>query len=323
MSRKRAAPALAAVALSLGVAGCGETTTVAPYTASAYGPVAESAAESAKASKAAERRSKEAAERRSKEAAVQEAAGKKAAAAQAQREAAEEKRRAAAAAGQAARRAAESRAAQQGSRQRSDQAARDRQSPQTSGSSSAPGGAASRINLKAADLPGYQTGSPSQSSRADEQFARCVGGTPPTSYRSKASSPTFSRGDVTFHSEVSVLPTAAALERDYRAWTGPDYRRCLKTLFAEGAGMRNAQMKVSTARVPLRCTGLDACFWYRHEAVISGPNGSMTMSFDMVGLGERSTSVGLSAVSLGGKVPGREVARLIGTLAERTRRHAV
>lgn len=196
--------------------------------------------------------------------------------------------------------------------------------------------AAAKINLTAADLPGF-TARPTEQSRApgrstiDAELARCLGASTdePAAY---SSSDTFAGGPdgaLKITSAVTTFPDPAQAAKDVAAFSGPASIRCLSAYLTDvvksGAGQAAAAFSPpGVTRVMLTSPGADSVYGVRlttDSATASGQR--VVFTVDLLGIAKGRTKTTLVAGGVGTGIPEDQRAALFGQLVERTVAHGL
>jgi len=132
---------------------------------------------------------------------------------------------------------------------------------------------ADAVNLRPADLPGYQSSAPDNNGgddATDEQLDACAGGAPESAQIADVSSDDFTQGsslpELDISSEVTAERTAADAQTDLAAIKTARARQCIETLFqqdvAQGAGSGVSIGNVTVTPIATSAPGTDGCFGF-------------------------------------------------------------
>jgi len=193
---------------------------------------------------------------------------------------------------------------------------------------------AGRINLKAADLPGF-FGSPHTQTPEDRQLAlemaQCAGSTPPSAASADVYSEDFSQGSgvqiTAVFSHVTALPSVSMAEADLVAMRSARTLDCIKQSVARQApgqvresGGANGQLTDFKIRsLPVSVSGTDGGFGYRFTFGASTQAAPYTVNEDALGFVDRNVEVALAAVAIGKSFPSAIEQHLLSILVARAR----
>ncbi len=205
-------------------------------------------------------------------------------------------------------------------------------SPVTSASGQA---AAAKINLTAADLPGY-TATPSDQTEADDSEQEkasdaCIGASP-TEPVAKFASDDFDKGtdvpSIQFASNVSFSADAATTKSDLAAYSSDKASTCLSTFAAdifkslgEGSAITFATPEVT--KLTPTATGVDGAFGYSITAAATAQGAKIPFTIEILGAGKGRTQLSLTAFAIGTSVPAAQRDELFATLLMRTSENAL
>lgn len=150
------------------------------------------------------------------------------------------------------------------------------------------------VNLKASDMPDYDSAKASQPTaadrRADTRLARCAGSVPLSRAVAWGPSPVFSHGNlddyVVFGSTTIVYPKATQLRRDLRALRTARWRDCMRAAIAQSGA---ASGIVATITVTQLDTDVNGVFGYRFRIDAASSSQSSTSYADLFFMGARTT----------------------------------
>jgi hypothetical protein len=196
-------------------------------------------------------------------------------------------------------------------------------------SSPATAAVATKINLQAADLPGYKAtpSDPSSAKDAEEKkaeagLAKCVGA-PNVDAAADYSSDDFSKGDalpsVTISSQVS-FNDAETVAKDLAGFQSAKAPACLQKFVGQvlATATEGATLVPPTVtRLTPPSTGSDASFGFRMATGVEGGGQKIPITFDILGLAKGRTEVTLLLVGAGTGIPDAQRDALFATLAKR------
>jgi hypothetical protein len=194
--------------------------------------------------------------------------------------------------------------------------------------------AAAKINLTAADLPGFKA-SPADNSKdsaetkAEKGFDRCVGAST-ADPAADVTSDDFNKGTglpmLTISSDVSFVTDPAVVKSDLAAFKGAKASGCVSTFFAEAVGQAASGVKFATPTVtPLSpaAPGGDGTFGFRVTSSASAGGQSIPVTFDILAFGKGRTEVSLNVIAVGTTVPDAQRDALFAKLVQRAGTNAL
>lgn len=197
--------------------------------------------------------------------------------------------------------------------------------------------AAAKINLQAADLPGFKA-TPSDDSgddddaeekKAEEELAKCVGG-PKVDADSTYSSDDFSKGQdlpsLTISSEVDFNTDADVVKRDLAGFQSAKAPACVQTFVqkALASGAEGATLITPTVtRLTPAAAGTDGTFGFRLATGVAAGGQKIPITFEILGLAKGRTEVTLLLVGAGTAVPEAQRDALFAKLAGRAAANAL
>lgn len=195
--------------------------------------------------------------------------------------------------------------------------------------------AAGKINLAAADLPGYAATPPDETvaeSDAQEDAADACIGASTTEPVAKFASDDFAKGVdlplVQFASEVSFSADATTTKSDLAAYSSDKAGNCLTTFAADvfktigkGSGIRFATPEVK--KLTPTATGVDGAFGYSITATATAQGQKIPFTIEILGAGKSRTQLTLTAFAVGTSVPAEQRDALFATLQQRTSANAL
>ncbi|MDT7571925.1 MAG: hypothetical protein QOE05_2099 [Actinomycetota bacterium] len=205
--------------------------------------------------------------------------------------------------------------------------------PLTSPSTAA---AAAKINLQAADLPGFKATPADDSSdddaeekKAEEELAKCVGATK-VDADATYSSDDFSKGEslpsLTISSEVDFNTDAEVVKKDLAGFQSDKATSCLQKFVREAlaSATEGATLIAPTVtRLTPPATGTDATFGFHMATGVAAGGQKIPISFDILGLAKDRTEVTLLMVGAGTAVPEAQRDALFAKLAARAEANAL
>jgi hypothetical protein len=203
----------------------------------------------------------------------------------------------------------------------------------TAGAASAPSRAqaqalAQAINLTQTDLRGYQSTAPDRETaaaqRSDDRLAKCDGGVPTKQQIVNLNSRNFQQGaGLTEHevnSNVTVLPSAALVQKNLRAVSSAKGRRCFQRFINTLVGQTTSGVTVSAGHVsklPVPVTGTAGAFGMRVALQFSTHGLHVPAVIDVFGIARGPVEIELETLSANGPFPAADEKRLFGALATR------
>ena len=195
--------------------------------------------------------------------------------------------------------------------------------------------AAGKINLTAADLPGY-TATPADEKVAESDAAQaaadvCVGVSPAEPV-AKFASDDFAKGpdlpSVQLATTVSFAVEAATTKADLAAFSSDKTTTCLATFAAdvsktigEDSGITFGTPEVT--KLTPTATGVDGAFGYSVSTSATAQGKTFPFTIEILGAGKGRTRLTLTAIAVGGSVPAAERDALFTTLVQRTSANAL
>ena len=204
-------------------------------------------------------------------------------------------------------------------------------SPVTAASGQA---AAEKINLRAADLPGYTATPATKEDKADAQekaSQACIGastGEPVAEF----SSDDFEKGaalpSVQFASKVSFRDDAATVRSDLAAFSSEKASGCLSTFAAQIFAGVNPTSGITFAapevtKMTPAAAGVDGAFGYSIKTIATAKGQKVPFVIEFLGASKGRTKLTLSVFAVGGPVPAAERDILFATLMQRTSANAL
>jgi hypothetical protein len=187
---------------------------------------------------------------------------------------------------------------------------------------------AAAINLTAADLPGY-TSAPNPISASDKvsatQLAACAGEVAPATEIVDANSVQLSAGSgltqTQASSNVTVLPTAAAVQQNLSALTSARGKACLiKYINAELAKSATSGVVFSSGRlttIPVATAGTDGGFGARVTVNATASGLHIPFYLDVIGTAKGPVETELETLGIGKPFPAADETRLATLLSGR------
>jgi hypothetical protein len=187
---------------------------------------------------------------------------------------------------------------------------------------------ANAINLKPADLPGYTTSPPDNSSgndAASQQLQTCAGAAPQSAQVIDVSSDGFAQGSdvpqVNISSEVSVERTVADVHTDLTAIQSAKARQCIIRYFdqqlTQSAGSGVTISDATIAPIPVTAPGTDGSFGDALTATMTAQGVHISMTVDFEGFVIKNYEVELASLGLDESPSSSTNQRLLGLLANR------
>lgn len=190
---------------------------------------------------------------------------------------------------------------------------------------------ADAINLRPADLPGYQTSPPDNgdggNDAATDQLDSCANGAPQSATVADVSSDGFSQGtslpEVQIESEVEAEQSAADAQTDLATIKTSTARQCIVTFFQEelGTAVGNGATISDVAMTPTASSapGADGSFGDVLSATmkVDGVSVGIDIAFD--GFVDHNYEVELTAFGIGESPPASTDQHLFGLLLSRAR----
>jgi hypothetical protein len=193
--------------------------------------------------------------------------------------------------------------------------------------------AAAKINLVAADLPGFKA-SPAddeedaQEKQAEKELAKCVGA-PNAESDSNFSSDDFTQGQglpsLTVSSEVAFEADPAEVKQDSAAFKSAKAPACLQAYLrkAIAAGAQGATLNTpAITRLNPAAAG-DATYGFRMVTGVDTGGQKIPITFDLLGVAKGRTEVTLSFACVGAALPEAQRDALFAKLAARTEANAL
>jgi hypothetical protein len=184
---------------------------------------------------------------------------------------------------------------------------------------------ANRINLTAADLPGWTSGPAQDTTDAtageEQQLEACAGAPDPsTSVEADVPSADFSDTTNDVSSDVTVMKTVSLAQRDLAALIGPKALGCFRSLLPEVArasAPAGSQLNiVSFNALPVTPYG-DGSFGYRAVLNLTTSGASVTATIDEIGFLKGRLEVSGVFTGVGTPFPSGTESRLMAALAGR------
>ena len=193
---------------------------------------------------------------------------------------------------------------------------------------------AAKVNLTAADVPGF-TGATHQQTAADRQnvaqLARCAGAVDPSRRIVDVHSENFTRGSdlqtQEVASSVDVLPSAGLAKEDFAKVTAASARPCISAYVAHSlaSSATNSNITFGTAAVsaltPPQGSG-DNSFGFRFAIPLSSGTTKVTFYTDLLFHRAGPAEVAFTDLGIGSPYPAAEERRLFALLVSRADAHA-
>lgn len=194
--------------------------------------------------------------------------------------------------------------------------------------------AATKINLVAADLPGYTASPPDETEdaatkAAEDAFTACVGAATTEPF-AEVSSDDFMKGEelpaVTISSQVAVVSDAAQVQKDLQAFQAEKANGCIATFVQQAVGEAGTGLTFSqptVTRLTPSAQGVDGSFGFRVALAAEAQGQKIPFNFDLLAFGKDRTEVTLLVLGVGTSVPETERDALFAKLVERGTANAV
>jgi hypothetical protein len=196
--------------------------------------------------------------------------------------------------------------------------------------------AASAINLKAADVPGYKGAAHDKSNAGgsdDVAFAACVGASKPHADEiADTFSEDFSKGEGTMisqvSSEVSVVSKTDTASKDVKAYKSDKAKSCLDTfvtkLLTKNLGGSGATFgKPSVKALDVKTAGIDDSFGYEITIEASAAGQSFPLTISLLAMLKDHTEVSLTTLTVGASLTASDRDRYADILRGRLKDSAV
>lgn len=188
--------------------------------------------------------------------------------------------------------------------------------------------AASKINLTAADLPGYTASPPDETQdaateAAEDAFTRCVGASTAEPV-ADFSSDDFTKGEqlpaVNVSSEVAFVADPAQVKQDLQAFASDKANDCIATFVQQAIGEGEEGLTFTApevSRLTPTAQGVDGAFGFRVVLEAQAEGQTIPFTFDLLAYGKARTEVTLLVLGVGTSVPEAERDALFAKLVER------
>ena len=189
---------------------------------------------------------------------------------------------------------------------------------------------AAAVNLKAADVPGYNgfphTNTP-QRQQTRDQVAQCAGATRPSSAVADMYSPDFVGGSVpqirVVGSDVRAIPTAGMVRTDLVANKGPKAQQCFSqfasSLVSQSVGPSVHIISLATQDLSASAPGTEGAFGYRFVVNATLQGKPLTVDIDILGFPQGNYEVELDAFAIGQAFPSATEQQLFSLLVNRAK----